>query len=101
MELKKAIKDRRKFKQWMSAHSTSLKAWSVFLGFVLFIFFVFSDGDFSFLLTLSSIVGMFSFFMITLIIEKNHSCSGVSLKMIECYVIVLFARLCSIIPFEG
>lgn len=100
-EFKRAIRDKEKFKLWLSDHSGGIKAWAAFGATVIFVFFVFSDGDYSFLLTLSSIIGLFSFLMIVFKIESSKTCSGVSLKMIECYVVLLFARLCSIIPFEG
>lgn len=99
--LKRAIGDKEKLRIWMEAHGSSLKAWASFIAVVTIVFFTFSDGDYSFLLTLSSIIGMFSFLMVVLKIERNRNCAGVSLKMIECYVVLLFARLCSIIPFEG
>merc|ERR1719174_3668357 len=77
------------------------KGWMGFSVTVLTIFWVFSSGDFSFLLTLSSLVSMFSFLMVAIAIETSKSVAGVSLKMMECYIIVFFARLIAIIPFEG
>merc|ERR1719316_1631970 len=65
------------------------------------IFWVFSSGDFSFLLTLSSLVSMFSFLMVAMAIEQSKSVNGVSLHMMECYILVFFTRLFAIIPFEG
>merc|ERR1719316_1607459 len=65
------------------------------------IFWVFSSGDFSFLLTLSSLVSMFSFLMVAMAIESGKTVKGVSLKMMECYIAVFFCRLTAIIPFEG
>merc|ERR1719401_833478 len=62
---------------------------------------VFSSGDFSFLLTLSSIVSVFSFFMVAMTIESTKSVKGVSLKMMECYIAVFLCRLTAIIPYEG
>lgn len=68
---------------------------------VFLVYHLFSDGDFSFLMTLSSLVSTFSFLMVVFKIENIRSCAGVSLKMFECYVVLIFARLCSIIPYEG
>merc|ERR1719310_1328920 len=62
---------------------------------------VFSSGDFSFLLTLSSLVSMFSFLMVAMTIEQTKSVQGVSLKMMECYILVFTFRSFAIIPFEG
>merc|ERR1719359_1016671 len=77
------------------------KIWGSFTLFVMAVFWLFSSGDFSFLLTLSSIVGMFSFLMVAIKIESAKSVKGVSLKMMECYVLICFCRLCAIVPFEG
>merc|ERR1719379_886560 len=77
------------------------KVWGGFSLFVIAVFWLFSSGDFSFLLTLSSIVGMFSFLMVAIKIESGKSVKGVSLRMMECYVIVCLSRLCAIVPFEG
>merc|ERR1712087_765253 len=34
-------------------------------------------------------------------VERSKSVKGVSLKMMECYILVFICRLCAIIPFEG
>lgn len=83
------------------AKSEAFKVWGAFTIFVLAVFWFFSSGDFSFLLTLSSIVSMFSFFMVVAKIESSRSVRGVSLKMMECYIFVFIGRLCAIVPFEG
>merc|ERR1719188_1251080 len=77
------------------------KVWGGFLVAVITIFWVFSSGDFSFLLTLSSLVSMFSFLMVAMAIESGKTVKGVSLKMMECYILVFLCRLFAIIPFEG
>lgn len=95
------VNDTEKLKRYVAEHSASIKIYCFFL-FLVFIFYhLFSDGDFSFLLTLSSVISMFSFLMVFLKIEINKSCAGVSLKMMECYVVLNTARLLSIVPFEG
>jgi len=96
-----ALRDREKARQLYIAHKSSFQAWGLFAIIVCIIFFVFSDGDFSFLLTLGSIIGMFSFVMVVYKIESTKCAKGISLSMIECYVILLAVRLFSIIPFEG
>eukprot|EP00920_Eleutheroschizon_duboscqi_P031345 GHVT01075737.1.p1 GENE.GHVT01075737.1~~GHVT01075737.1.p1 ORF type:complete len:204 (-),score=26.29 GHVT01075737.1:352-963(-) len=97
----RVLQDSEKRKSWLLRHQGSLKAWVGFLVMVFIVYHLFSDGDFSFLLTLSSLIGMFSFAMVAFKIESGASCAGVSLKMIECYVLLILARLCSIIPYEG
>merc|ERR1719199_1847409 len=84
-----------------ASNTYGFKVWGGFLAAVITIFWVFSSGDFSFLLTLSSLVSMFSFLMVAMAIESTKTVKGVSLKMMECYLAVFFCRLCAIIPFEG
>merc|ERR1719199_2148267 len=84
-----------------ASNTYGFKVWGGFLAAVITIFWVFSSGDFSFLLTLSSLVSMFSFLMVAMAIESGKTVKGVSLKMMECYILVFFCRLLAIIPFEG
>merc|ERR1719199_1402976 len=84
-----------------ASNTYGFKVWIGFAAFVVTIFWVFSSGDFSFLLTLSSLVSMFSFLMVAMAIESGKTVKGVSLKMMECYILVFFSRLLAIIPFEG
>lgn len=81
--------------------SEGCKYWGGFSGFVFLIWWLFSSGDFSFLLTASSLVSMFSFLMVLIAIQSGKSVKGVSLKMMECYILVFFCRAIAIIPFEG
>lgn len=83
------------------AKSEAFKVWGGFAVFALGIWFMFSSGDFSFLLTLSSLLSMFSFLMVVVKIESARSVKGVSLKMMECYIMVFLGRLIAIVPFEG
>jgi len=98
-----AFKDPEKLKALMMTYSKNpaVRTWGGFAAFVVTVFWVFSSGDFSFLLTLSSLVSMFSFLMVAMTIESGKSVRGVSLKMMECYIAVFLCRLCAIIPFEG
>mmetsp|Transcript_10781 Transcript_10781/g.24634 ORF Transcript_10781/g.24634 Transcript_10781/m.24634 type:complete len:277 (-) Transcript_10781:117-947(-) len=83
------------------AKHQSVQVWGGFAVAAFVIYWMFSSGDFSFLLTLSSLVSMFSFLMVAMVCETTKSVKGVSLKMMECYIAVFFCRLCAIIPFEG
>lgn len=96
-------KDTDKLRKTMMryAKSEAFKVWGGFSFFALGVFWLFSSGDFSFLLTLSSLVSMFSFIMVIVKIESARSVRGVSLKMMECYILVFLGRLCAIVPFEG
>lgn len=90
-------------KVWLvrSVKGEAFKFWASFAGFVCLIFWFFSSGDFSFLLTLSSLVSMFSFLLVLIKVETATSVKGVSLKMMECYLAIQLGRLCAIVPFEG
>ncbi|CAK9002796.1 ER lumen protein-retaining receptor 2 [Durusdinium trenchii] len=97
------LKDPEKLK-FLAMKYSQTEAFKIWGGFVVIAFVVFmlvSSGDFSFLLTLSSLLSMFSFLMVALKMETNRSCKGVSMKMMECYLVIFFFRLCAIIPFEG
>jgi len=98
-----ALKDPEKLKLLALKYvkTEAFKVWGGFFAFVLTVFWLFSSGDFSFLLTLSSIVSMFSFLMVAVKIEAGRTVRGVSLKMMECYIAIFFGRLCAIVPFEG
>lgn len=97
------FKDPEKFKLFVTkcTKNEGVKVWGGFAAFAFTIFMVFSSGDFSFLLTLSSLVSMFSFLMVAVTIENTRSVKGVSLKMMECYIAVFLCRLTAIIPYEG
>lgn len=98
-----SLKDPEKMKQFLTEASNSegAKFWGGFAMFAITIFWVFSSGDFSFLLTLSSLVSMFSFLMVAVTIGSRHTVKGVSLKMMECYIVVFACRLTAIVPFDG
>jgi len=44
---------------------------------------------------------MFGFFLIALKVQNSQSVSGLSLHMAICYTVSFFARLCSIMKYEG
>jgi len=97
------LKDPEQLKKLVMKYSQTeaFKIWGSFTLVAFVVFMLFSSGDFSFLLTLSSLLSMFSFLMVAMKIESGKSCKGVSLKMMECYVLIFFFRLCAIIPYEG
>lgn len=79
----------------------AFKIWGSFALFAFVVFMMFSSGDFSFLLTLASLVSTFSFLMVAVKIENGQTVKGVSLRMMECYCLIFLGRLIAIIPFEG
>jgi len=94
-----SLKDPEKRKLMLK--SPMFKVWGGFVVAVITVFVLFSSGDFSFLLTMSSLVSVFSFLMVAIAIQTNKSVAGVSLKMMECYILVFFCRLLAIVPYEG
>ncbi|EER10857.1 conserved hypothetical protein, partial [Perkinsus marinus ATCC 50983] len=95
------LQDPEKRKMWLANNMDNIRFWGIFCLVGLVLFYVSSDWDFSVLLTISSMISMFSFLMVVVKIETSKSVSGVSLKMFECYTLVSVCRLGSIIPFDG
>lgn len=91
----------RSMTEYLKEHNRETKGYVFFFLAIVFIYHFFSDGDFSFLLTLSSLISMASFFMLALYQETTHSCVGISAKMMQCYLILQICRLCAIVPFDG
>merc|ERR1719293_642712 len=85
--------------RWVKADSC--KAWGGFalVGFA--VFWLFSSGSFSFILTLSSLVSLFSFLGVIIGILQMKSARGISSRMMECYCLVFIGRLIAIVPFVG
>jgi len=79
----------------------AMQMWGSLAAFSVAIFWFFSSGDFSFLLTLSSLVSVSSFLMMAVVVKTRKSAAGVSLKMMECYPLVFICRLCTILKFEA
>ena len=95
------IRDTEKIQRFVEANKEAIKFWVPFSLIAMVLFWLFSDWDFSLFLTTSSLTSMFAFLMVALKMETNRSARGVSLKMFECYLVLIVCRLCSIIPFEG
>jgi len=95
------MKDPKVVSGWISKNSPHLAAWGLFATTLLFVAHFLSDRDFSFLMTVASLISMFAFLMVFVNIAAVRSAAGVSVKMVELYTIVIIARLCSILPFEG
>ena len=95
------LQDSEKLRRFIDSNRETLKFWVPFVVIALVLFWLFSDWDFSLFLTTSSLTSMFAFLMVCLKMETNRSAKGVSLKMFECYLLLIVCRLVSIIPFEG
>jgi len=95
------LTDPAKLKKLLMDNMDALKFWVPFAVAGTILFWMFSDWDFSLFLTTSSLTSMFAYLMVALKMLSSKSSRGVSLKMFECYALLIFFRLCSIIPFEG
>lgn len=93
--------NREMIKEKALAHQDTLVQLAGISTFIGFIYLFFSDGDFSFLLTLSSILSLASFVKVAWVIMTKQSVAGVSCRMMECYVIAFFSRLVSIMWMDG
>jgi len=93
--------DKQKLGHWLSKHKEDLAFWAAFLLLTIVLIWLFSDFDFSLLLTLSSLTSMFAFLMVAGKIYTSRSVRGVSAKMFTCYFILGLCRLYAIIPFES
>ncbi|KAK8816271.1 endoplasmic reticulum retaining receptor [Blastocystis sp. ATCC 50177/Nand II] len=106
--LEKVQRRMRKFdyKQYLKANRSNVLLWSSLVVFILFVYHFFSDGDFSFLLTLGSLVSCFGFLLIVIRCFRSKSVMGISAKSMECYAVVYFMRLIAIynsssyLPFD-
>lgn len=98
-----ALKDARTLSAALAryARTGAFRVWASFALSAAVLFWLFSSGEFSFILTLSSLVSTFSFLVVVMQIEGGGGVAGVSLRMAECYVAVFAGRLCAIVPFEG
>ena len=104
----KTLTDPKKLKGFMLRNKKDLMYWvrwnvikGIFVGSLIMIYFLISDGDFSFCFTLSGAVQMFGFLVIAIKVKMSGSASGLSMNTFICYIFVFFFRLCSILFFEG
>ena len=75
--------------------------WLIGTFFILLIFLLISSKDFSFLLTLSSIIQCLSFIIIIIKVKLFQNTSGLSVNTFYCYSILLISRLMSTCFFDG
>ena len=75
--------------------------WIVCTIMVFSVYFLLSEGDYSFILVLSSTIQMFSFILMLYKVYTFQSCSGLSLSSLTCYLIILGSRLSSTMVYNG
>jgi hypothetical protein len=72
-----------------------------FLTASFFVFALFSSGDFSFLLTYSSLIKCFGFGLLNYRMFSTYSAHGVSLKTLQLYAFIFLLRLIAISRHQG
>jgi len=85
----------------LQALNSNVLMWAGFFTFSLSIYFFLSGGDFSFLMTYGALARMFGFGILNVKTFKSGRATGVSIKTLQCYCLVFFFRLTSIIRHEG
>ena len=93
----RTMRDPNKLKNLAS--KPQLKLWTVAVVVLGFIYFLMSDGDFSFLLTLSSLVQCFAFISIVMQFLSNED--QLSRVTFIIYSLGITGRLTSILFYEG
>jgi len=78
-----------------------LLSWAGFLTLSFLVYYMLSDGDFSFLLTYAACCRSFAMFLLNFRMFTSNSGSSVSSKTLEAYVVVFLFRLLSISRHEG
>lgn len=85
----------------LQALNKNVLLWAGFFTASLFVYFVLSGGDFSFLMTYGAMSRMFGFGILNVKTFKSQRATGVSAKTLQLYSLVFFFRLTSIIRHEG
>jgi len=98
---KNILTDPEKLQHFMKRNRKELMYWVALVVAIIIIYSLFSEGDFSFLLTLSGIIQMFGFFIIAMNVFTTRSVSGLSKNMLICYAISFFSKNLSILFYEG
>jgi len=81
--------------------TNDFKHWGVLVVCTLVVWFVLSSRDFSFLLTLSSILRCFGMIVMNMKMWGDNTASGLSVKTLQLYAVVFFTRLMSIVRHQG
>lgn len=85
----------------LQALNQNVLMWAGFFTVSVFVYYVLSGGDFSFLLTYGAMSRMFGFGILNVKTFTSKRATGISAKSLQLYVIVFFCRLSSIFRHEG
>lgn len=90
-------------KKSMALHALNKNVimWAGFFTASLFVYFMMSAGDFSFLMTYGAMARMFGFGILNVKTFLSKRATGVSIKTLQLYCLVFFFRLTSIVRHEG
>ncbi|RLN47559.1 hypothetical protein BBJ29_007244 [Phytophthora kernoviae] len=94
-------KDKSQGAAFLATHKSNIALWSGFIVVVFFCYHLFSDGDFSFLMTMGSFVRAFGFAFLIFKAFSQRSVAGLSLKTLELYAFLFLFRLSSILRYQG
>ena len=85
----------------LKENQAGILLWTSIALFVLFVYHLTSDGNFSFYLTFGATLTLFALCITLYKIWKQKSAAGISLKTLVLYAFVFALRLCSILVYEG
>jgi ER lumen protein retaining receptor len=85
----------------LQALNKNVIMWAGLFTVTLFVYFVMSGRDFSFLMTYGAMSRMFGFGILNLKTFTSKRATGISVKTLQLYTLVFFFRLTSIIRHEG
>jgi len=100
-QVKSILTDPVKFQNFIRNNKKDVLYWGLLVIAIIVFYFMFSDGDFSFCLTLSGTIQMFGFLLITLKVLRTGNCSGLSLQTLICYGCCFFFKTLSVLFYEG
>jgi len=95
------ISDPNVRRQFVTGNMMQLR---IYAGVTLLFFSIYwflSDKTFSFLLTMASMTSLASFLLVLAVVEHTQSSEGLSVRMLELYLVSVAARLVAIVPYDG
>ena len=90
-----------RYKKIAASHQFNMGCWGAYAIVTLFVYFTFSGGDFSFIMTAASLGRLFGLSLLNIKMFGLGSAEGISLKSIQLYAVVFFFRLTSILRHDG
>lgn len=85
----------------LQALNQNVLMWAGFFTMSLFVYFLLSGGDFSFLMTYGAMARLFGFGILNFKLYTSKRATGISAKSMQLYAVVFLFRLSSIVRHEG